>query len=253
MSDFKYEVNPYELKHLLSAPGLKPIDRFVYRELLDLCWMSDLRDRMTYKPEELSDYMGLTQEEIESSVLRLSNPDLKILSVFLDLDSDSDDMILAVSYLSSQIKEKAKISELKNKEKFSKSADDKNTIGVIDRISQRNSSFEPSVLYIERSEKALARDYTGWIPTRNYSETGEAYNVRDHVFSSIEREFENTNTLETLREIFHWLMKNPDKRPSMARVNGFIYQWFSKKNESLKKSMDNSEINQESADIFSTI
>lgn len=252
MSDLKYEINPYEIRHMLSAPGLKPIDRFVYRELLDMCWMTEQQDRLEYKPEELCVHLGMDIGEFEDSVSRLSRPELYILSIFLDLDSASDEMCLSVKYLTDQLNEKTRDIDRERKLSFSDEAEKNNTVSIIDRISKRDSDFEPTILYIERKERALAKTYSGWLPTRNYGVDGEAYNIRDHLVASLKREFPGINVEKTFFSVFTWLMQNPDKRPAMSRVNAFIHQWFSNSHKAVS-SFDDTEIDSDTLNLFSSL
>lgn len=253
MSDVAYDLNPYEIRHMLSAPGLTPVDRFVYRELLDMCWMTEDQDRIDYRPDELSVYLGMSVEDFEASINRLSRPELKILSVFLDLDSESDEMSLSVKYLTDQLETRSKRVARERKGTFSEQVEKDNTISVLDRISKRDADFEATVIYVPREERAVLKSYQGWLPTRKFDLDGEAYNIRGHLIAKLRAEFPAVGDVTlVLVEIFNWLMENPDKRPSMIRINGFIFEWFSGRNKSKALNVQD-EANEEALSFFSSL
>ena len=226
MSDFSYSVNPYEIRHLLSAPGIKPIDRFIYRELMDLCWMTEKQDRMDYSPSDLATYLELSEEEVEASINRLARPEFGILSTFLDLDSEDAGECIVIKYLSDQIERIETDRRSKATRDFVEEVAESETSSVIDRISRRDSDVEPSIIYLERSERAYCPNYSGWLPTRNFANSGEAYNIRKDFVSSLEARFPRTDSTAILTAIYDYLVKYPDRRPTLSRMSKFVFNWF---------------------------
>lgn len=252
-----YELNPFYINHLLSMPGLAAMDRLVFRELLDYCWMSDTQDRVEYDGEAMSLKIGLSIEEIEQSIEKLSDSKNGLIKFYVDLDSDIPASMISVPYLTDILEKIDRNNTQEKSEDFSSSVNSKNTVSIVDRIKSRDAEFEPTIIYLSREERALANDFSGWLPTKNFDRNGEAYNVKDHVFHSLKKEFP-MNPETVLKEIFGWLLKNPKKRPSMKSVNEFIYRWFSNyEDQTLKvsgKSSDGSQpIDEEALRLLSDL
>lgn len=250
-----YELNPFYIRHLLSNRGFNAIDRLVYREVMDCCWISDGQDRMAYEPKELSAFIGISEDELESAIEKLSESDCNLLKFYVDLESDVPESMISVPYLTDYL-EKSKKNEIQEKsESFACEADRNNTISIVDRIKQRDTNFEPSILFLERSERALCDSFSGWIPTKNFDRNGEAYNVREHVFIALKKEFGFDPNI-VFKEMFGWLIKNPKKRPGIKSVNEFIHRWFSNyetKNAKYVKQTPIDSIDSKALDILSDI
>lgn len=231
-----YELNPFYISQLLSTPGISAIDRLVFRELLDLCWMTEDRDRISFETSELATKIGLHSGDIDKSIEKLSSPDYDLIKFYIDLDSDIPESIVRVPYLSRYLESKRKEEVEKDTESFSESAELNNTVSIIDRIKKRDSDFEPSILFLDRSEKALASSFSGWIPTKGFDQKGEAYNIRDHIYQSLKKSF-GIDPDPIFKDMFAWLMSNPKKRPSQKNINDFIFRWFSNIDEKKKKQV----------------
>lgn len=251
-----YDLNPFYIKHLLSSPGIGAIERLVFREILDFCWMDDAQDRVEYNGEEMSQKIGISEEELEKSIERLSDSKAALIKFYVDLDADIPSSMISVPYLT-DILEKMKREDVQEKtEDFSTEAMAKNTISIVDRIRSRDAEFEPTILFLERSERAMSDSFSGWLPTKNFDRNGEAYNVKEHIIESLKKSFA-VNPDHVFKEMFTWLMENPKRRPGMKTINDFIYRWFSNYDDKIKKvagkSSDGPAIDQEALTLLSDL
>lgn len=251
-----YELNPFYIKHLLSGPGIGPIERLVFREILDFCWMDDAQDRIEFVGEEMSQNIGISEAELEKAIEVLSDSKNPVIKFYVDLEAEIPASMISVPYLTDLL-EKLKREETQEKsEGFSTEINASNTISIVDRIRSRDSEFEPTILYLDREERSLCDSFAGWLPTKNFDRNGEAYNVKEQAFESLKREF-GVNPSVVLSEIFSWLIKNPKRRPTMKNVNEFIYRWFSNYDAQAKKvaskSADGPVIDQEALSILSDL
>lgn len=234
-------------------PGLSATDRLVFRELMDMCWMSDLQDRMRYDGSDVSAKIGLSEIDIEKSIDKISSSDYDLIKFYVDLESDIPESMIRIPYLTGYLDKVAKEEVDERTETFAQKAEVNNTVSIVDRIKQRDSSFEPSILFLERSERALASTFSGWIPTRGFEEKGEAYNVREHIYHSLQKEF-GVEPEPVFKDMFQWLLSNPKKRPHLKYVNDFIHRWFSNyRQEKGKSSVSHAVKDQVALDMLSDI
>lgn len=94
---------------------------------------------------------------------------------------------------------------------------------------------EPDRKYIPPEERE-SKIFKGYLPTRRYSVSGEAFCITSELTERLKGEFKNIDLENELQKIFLFLMNKPVYRVPFARMNGFIGNWLSKEKEKINNA-----------------
>jgi len=222
-----YDLNPVYFRDQPAYYQLKPIHRLFYRELMDLIWLSEDKFRMTYKPEELANQMGLSQDGVEEAVDALSSDSCGLIDLiyFLDLPG----YVIQCPYLEA-IKKKM-LCRIEREQSTSLASDIKksNTLSSVQKVMGGVDNMEPTIGYLDSQEIARDSDfYTNWLPTALFAESGQVFYVRRLLTESLMKRFPDRSLSSDFEDMFRYLMDNPDRRPYYGVMNRFIARWLTR-------------------------
>jgi len=219
-----YEVNPYYFAAKPEYRGLTTIERAVYRELMDLCWVSETKTSIEYTPHELASMTGIPEEEIDRIINKLWH-ECRLVEVCIDLQSNT--MRLSVPYLEAQLKSlSAKMEGLKVLQ-IDQSLKESNTVTPFKRVSGHRDASDPIVGYLTEEEiVANSVSFNGWLPTSHFSSNGQVYYLRRGVISKLQQHFPGRDIEMDLEEMFQYLIKEDSFRPTLPAMNRYIARWI---------------------------
>jgi len=203
-----YWLPPQEIRENKVIVSLDPYTRGVYRDLLDLMWLTNSKCSLPAKHEVIAERLGTPVKTLKKAISILSNKEINLLSV----DKTPHGEYILCEFLRLQkggVKKPQYIAE------------DKVVTKAIDLS-------EPDTQHIHRryidGEDLLITEFNGWVPTARFVTNGEAFVVTPGVRKEIQTNAGDVNLDFVFKRSFDWLMKsgNEDRRPTYANMIVFL-------------------------------
>lgn len=193
--------------------SLDPLTRGIYRDLLDLMWLTNSQCTLPAKYDVLAERLNTTDKVIKKAIRVLSSGEYPLIS----LDKTPQGEYLISEFLRLQkggVEKPDYIAERKAKTDYE-----------VPEIKLDN-DIDPYVnrRYIE-AEEAFANDkFTEWMPTSRFISNGEAYVITPKARENIAANAPDANLDLVFSRAFLWLMepRNETKRPTYANMMNFL-------------------------------
>lgn len=221
VSKLCYEVNPKRLQQNCTYGSMGIEGRYLYRELLDIMWQQPDQCSVAYVTSDLASIIGLPEGVIEQQIEALCSGNSPLLEQSFCFDR-------GLTIVSLDLKEQIQLykSWEKNEiEKIKKRNSDTKIVSLTGMIKVKEKSPELSYGYLEPSERSVS-SFSGWFPTSNFDSDGQVYFLRNDVISIISDLYPGTDKNAEFTKIFGWLMQNPNRRQTVARMNSYVLKWF---------------------------
>lgn len=238
-----YEMNPAILKMNATWCDLDVVERGVFRDIVDLLWLSDKQYRMPYDSDFISQNVGMKKERVEQVIAKMVVGETPLLNEEFDLGEGG--FFLSCPLLREQImshqrwvREERHKTLLKNKERDS-------SLSLVSRINQTKTPTQPHVAYLKPEDRIL-NGYVGWLPTDRFDTQGQVYYVRDSFLSMLKESYPDEDVEFQVQKIFTWLVKKQYGRKRLSMMNRFIINWLENQAEFRERESDTGiEIEQE--------
>lgn len=219
-----YEFNPFYFSEKPEYRSLSATSRLVYRDLLDLCWMSPEKTGMEYDPERLSEQLGMDAEDIDTAVSDLSET-AGLIEVIFNFETNS--MKIFIPYLETQVETLTGRENRLQAVAIERSLNDSAKVTPLKRVSGSKEALDPMVGYLEDYEvHQQSGEYTNWLPTFDFGTRKQVYYVRSVLTQNLRTYFPGRSIESDLAAIFDYLIQEDAYRPSIGSMNRFIVRWI---------------------------
>lgn len=221
-----YEWNP---GRMLSNPtyfNMNLGERAVYRELIDLMWLTKDQYRIEFDLMLISNLSGISTGKIKQVIEKGLSGDKPL---FMEE--------LCLSNLKNYLQSHDLLIQLIEYEK-QKEADSKTS------IPQQTNTLKNRIINKEKgkvSEHRVLGVYDGWMPTNRFDSIGQIYKVRKNLIDKLHSMTSEINIYDELINIYEWLKRNPEGRKAVSEMELFITKWIRR---SINKRNDISEISE---------
>lgn len=224
-----YEFNP-------SSMGINPVwasldsfDRGVFRDIIDLIWLSEKQYRMPYDPADLSVALGIPKDKLEVVLAKLMMGENPLLVEEFDLEAEGG-FFISSPMLREQVTDYQRWLREERHRVALKNKDREQALSLVSRINQSKSPQKPHVAYLKPECRDLSQ-YYGWLPTDRFESQGQVYYLRDSFLEMLKESYPDEDVDHQILEIHTWLSKNRFRRKKLAMMNRFIINWLENQTE----------------------
>lgn len=232
-----YEINPSSLKINHCWSNLGRSERGLFRDILDLIWLSDKQYRMPYNPTSLAELLCVSVEDLEQALAKMMMGDQPLLVEEFDLE-EAGGFFLSSPLLRDQISAHQRWIREEKHRSMLRNQDREQAVSLVARINQAKSSSDPHVAYLKPEDRDLSC-YKGWLPTDRFESQGQVYYVRDTFLSMLRESYPDENVDNEIVRIHAWLVKKPFGRKRLAMMNRFVINWLENQAEFRDRDANN--------------
>jgi len=241
MKKICYEINPERLGKNEVYKTLSLMEKGMLFSIFSELWGTESQYKIVSNYEQLSYRIGCSEVQLMSLISKFKKNEDSLLKVVFNLDDFSE--ILVSEELKKQANQFRKDKEVEYKIIDAvRESSEKKEKSLIERIRlSENLDRTATIKYLEKEKMDISK-YTGWMPTKSFDHSGQVYVLPCEFISTLKKEFSESPVEEYLEIIFNWLVKNVDKRQTIANMNNFIMRWIERSLESNPSSDNMKEI-----------